>query len=206
MGNTPNNNFPYPESTDLVKDGAQAIEDLAASIDTKLGVYVPSSPGLTLINTTSFSAVSSIAFPNSTFNATYDNYKIVFTAKPSGSLDVQYRLRVAGVDNSTSNSYSSQRLAVNSTTVSGQRLTSTLGTVGVFETSTRINTFSLELYQPFVADTTAFFSLNERDTSSGAQIEIYSGFHNQTVSYDSINFIASTGNFTGSMSVYGFNK
>jgi hypothetical protein len=206
MGNTPNNNFPYPEPTDLVKDGAQAIEDLAASIDTKLGVYVPSSPGLTKINTTNFTAVSSIAFPNNIFSATYDNYKIVFTSKPSTPLDVTYRLRVAGTDNSTASSYGSQRLSAASTTVSGVRYSSNLGTVAVMDTTSRISAFSLELYQPFVADTTAFFSVNSTDTGSGAQITIYSGFHNQTVSYDSINFIASSGNFTGSMSVFGYQK
>jgi hypothetical protein len=36
MGNTANNNWPYPESTDLVKDGATAIENLADAIDTTL--------------------------------------------------------------------------------------------------------------------------------------------------------------------------
>jgi hypothetical protein len=41
MGNTANNNWPYPESTDLVKDGATAIENLADAIDTTLGVYTP---------------------------------------------------------------------------------------------------------------------------------------------------------------------
>jgi hypothetical protein len=68
MGNTANNNWPYPESTDLVKDGATAIENLADAIDTTLGVYTPSSSGLTFINTTSFSAVSIF---NSVFSATY---------------------------------------------------------------------------------------------------------------------------------------
>jgi hypothetical protein len=73
MGNTANNNWPYPESTDLVKDGATAIENLADAIDTTLGVFVPSNPGLTLINTTSFSGVSSISLPASTFTSTYRN-------------------------------------------------------------------------------------------------------------------------------------
>jgi hypothetical protein len=70
MGNTANNNWPYPESTDLVKDGATAIENLADAIDTTLGVFVPST-GLTLINTTSFSGVSQSI--NDVFSATYDN-------------------------------------------------------------------------------------------------------------------------------------
>lgn len=34
MGTTPNNGWPYPESTDFVADGATAIENLADAIDT----------------------------------------------------------------------------------------------------------------------------------------------------------------------------
>ena len=70
MGNTPNNNFPYPEATGLVKDGWEDIKDLADSIDTKLGVYAPSTPGLVKINTTSFSAVARVSLPASTITST----------------------------------------------------------------------------------------------------------------------------------------
>jgi hypothetical protein len=49
MGTTTNNGWTYPESTDLVKDGATAIQTLADDIDTTLGVYAPSTSGLTLI-------------------------------------------------------------------------------------------------------------------------------------------------------------
>jgi hypothetical protein len=57
MGTTTNNGWTYPESTDLVKDGATAIQTLADDIDTTLGVYAD--PGLVLLNTTSFSGVAS---------------------------------------------------------------------------------------------------------------------------------------------------
>jgi hypothetical protein len=57
MGTTTNNGWPTPVATDLVKDGWEAIKDLGDAIDTTLGVYAPSTSGLTLINTTSFSAV-----------------------------------------------------------------------------------------------------------------------------------------------------
>jgi hypothetical protein len=76
MGTTTNNGWTYPESTDLVKDGATAIQTLADDIDTTLGVYAPSSSGLTLINTTSFSGVSSQSI-NDVFSATYENYVVV---------------------------------------------------------------------------------------------------------------------------------
>jgi hypothetical protein len=66
MGNTPNNNFPFPESTDLVKDGAQAIEDLADAIDTTLGVY--SASGITLLSTTTLTgATTTISGINQTY-------------------------------------------------------------------------------------------------------------------------------------------
>jgi hypothetical protein len=58
MGTT-TNNWPTPVQTDLVKDGWEAIKDLGDAIDTTLGVYTPSTSGLTLINTTTFSAVAS---------------------------------------------------------------------------------------------------------------------------------------------------
>jgi hypothetical protein len=91
MGNTANNNWPYPESTDLVKDGATAIENLADAIDTTLGVFVPSNPGLTLINTTSFTGVSSQSI-NDVFSATYDNYRIIITQSTSY---IQHEIRTS---------------------------------------------------------------------------------------------------------------
>jgi hypothetical protein len=45
---TPNYSWPVPTSTDLVKDGATAIEALGDAIDATLGVYSPSAPGLPL--------------------------------------------------------------------------------------------------------------------------------------------------------------
>jgi hypothetical protein len=97
MGTTTNNGWTYPESTDLVKDGATAIQTLADDIDTTLGVYAPSTPGLTLINTTSFSAVASQSV-NDVFSATYDNYRIVCEFSSSTDQEVFFRLRASGAD------------------------------------------------------------------------------------------------------------
>jgi hypothetical protein len=101
MGTTTYNGWTYPESTDLVKDGATAIQTLADDIDTTLGVYASS--GLTLINTTSFSAVSSQSFDD-VFSATYDNYKIFYRyLKATTTSDAQLRMRVSGADNTSAN-------------------------------------------------------------------------------------------------------
>ena len=56
-----------------------------------------SAQGLTLINTTSFSAVASQSI-NDVFSTTYDNYFIVANILPSTNLSLQLRLRASGSD------------------------------------------------------------------------------------------------------------
>jgi hypothetical protein len=97
MGTTTNNGWPTPVATDLVKDGWEAIKDLGDAIDTTLGVYAPSTSGLTLLNTTSFSGVSSQTF-NDVFSTTYDNYKIIYAAEAGSTVSNTIRLRVSGTD------------------------------------------------------------------------------------------------------------
>ena len=95
---TPNYGWPVPTSTDYVKDGATAIEALGDAIDaTVFGLAA----GLKLINTTTFSAVSSQSV-NDVFSATYDNYKIVCQFSSSADQEVFFRLRASGSDLTTS--------------------------------------------------------------------------------------------------------
>jgi hypothetical protein len=169
------------------------------------GVGVDLAPqGLVLINTTSFSGVSSIAFPNDSFSATYENYKILWKGVGSTTVECRFRLRVAGVDNSTASSYNIQRSTVSDTTFSGARSAATNGWLGTIS-STAPNAFSADIFNPFLAVPTAFISHNFRNVSN-AGLEQYYSQHNQSTSYDSINIIASTGTFTGEMSLYGYNK
>jgi hypothetical protein len=203
MGTTTNNGWPTPVATDLVKDGWEAIKDLGDAIDTTLGVYAPSTPGLTLINTTSFSGVASQSV-NDVFSATYENYRILVTGVSSAGGNLQARLRVGGADNSTASSYVHQSLTGNSTTVAAARGTANFWNFGNINT-TLVNGFSIDLYNPFLASATGYNCYDLR-SDSGAFIQLTNGTHNQTVSYTGFTLIAETGNITGNVSVYGYNK
>jgi hypothetical protein len=52
--------------------------------------------GLTLINTTSFSASSEVNFATNTFTSTYDNYKILYTFTSSQANTIALRVRDDG--------------------------------------------------------------------------------------------------------------
>jgi hypothetical protein len=61
---TPNYGWSVPTSTDLVKDGATAIETLGDAIDASMNTALGTKKaGMVLLNTTSFSGVSSVSLP-----------------------------------------------------------------------------------------------------------------------------------------------
>lgn len=198
MGTTTNNGWPTPVATDLVKDGWEAIKDLGDAIDTTVGTYAPS--GLIHINTTSVSAVSSQSF-NNVFSATYDNYKIIITGVSSSGASMVVRLRAAGSDNSTANSYVRQIIDGNNTTVAGSRATSTSWDMAGIASSL-VNAYFIEMVNPFKASATGYVCSTIR-ADSGAFFNPSNGTHNQTVSYDGFTILP-TATFTGSISIYGY--
>jgi hypothetical protein len=207
MGNTANNNWPYPESSDLVKDGATAIENLADAIDTTLGVYSPATPMGVHLSTVSFSGVSSQSLPASTFTATYENYRCVLTldGANSGAQGISLRLRASGTDNSASN-YQYRRHGV----VGGTNFVDSPATTTSFATILDANPLSnnsiaFDLLLPFATGKTKISGLGVITASTDLYIVHYGGQMTVTTSYDSATIISSSGNMSGQWSVYGYN-
>ena len=102
--------------------------------------------GLTLINTTTFSAVASQAF-DSVFSATYDNYYVTVTMTTATSPTLTMVMRTGAVDNTNAN-YAFQRLEVSNTGVTGTRTTT--GTSWGIDTQTDTpKAFTMEILNPF---------------------------------------------------------
>ena len=92
---TPNYGWAVPTSTDLVKDGATAIETLGDSIDASMFTALGTKKaGMVLLNTTSFSGVSAQNFSNVFDSTKYDAYKVSFTTFGSvGGAVTTFRFR-----------------------------------------------------------------------------------------------------------------
>jgi hypothetical protein len=222
---TTNFGWDIPQSTDLVKDGATAIAALGQDIDTafvdfKGGTtgqvlkktsgtdldveWGTASSGLTLINTTSFSAVSSVSFPNGTFSSTYDNYRLLVTLTGGGGA-YYGRLRVGGSDN-TSSVYQIQRLEVSGSSTPAAYNS---GNTNLFDDfgrgGTNLRSLSSDIFSPFLV-TPTLIQNTYLGASSGAQITIVHGNHSNSTSFDSLSLIASAGTLTGTASMYGYAK
>jgi hypothetical protein len=203
---TPNYGWAVPTSTDLVKDGATAIETLGDAIDASMNTALGTKKaGMVLLNTTSFSGVSSQSI-NDVFSANYNVYKIMLDVSTSlATSDFSLRLRVGGADTSTS-IYRWQYIAAGSTTINGVRSVniSSWSPIGRGESS-RNSSNDISIYNPFeTVPTTAVANWSDTNTGNIAVQSYWYGI-NDTVSYTGFTMIC-TSNMTGSISVYGFNQ
>ena len=172
------------------------------------GVGVDLAPqGLVLINTTSFSGVASQSV-NDVFSATYTNYKIIFKLEqPSGGTP-NIRLRVSGADNSTANSYGSNYTYVALSGGAGSGNGYFNGNYGTFNSSGNYQGSSgeIDLFDVFTTNMTRM-TFTHTGVDNGNYYNWTGGInHNQTVSYTGFTIYPSTATFTGSVSVYGYNK
>jgi hypothetical protein len=164
---------------------------------------VGTEPGLVHIVTVTDSAVASISV-NDCFSSTFNSYRINLKLLGSTTADADFRFRVAGADNSTSN-YTTQVLVQNNTSVSSARGTgSFFGRVQRLDSSDE-NFGIMDIKNPFQAlkpTGLGFISFG------GASIEAsYKAFYfNLTTSFTGFSILASTGTLTGSVSVYGYKE
>jgi hypothetical protein len=204
---TPNYGWTVPTSTDLVKDGATAIETLGDAIDASMNTALGTKKaGMVLLNTTSFSAVASQSV-NSVFTSTYDNYKIVcYISNFTGSdTDLRFRLRASGTDYTTGNHYIGNINGSFPSSISFSSTTSdTSGYIGRGGTSTN-NTFFADLSSPQLAVNKQMTVTSFRQFSAFG-LNVTSSTFPTSSSYDGFSLIPVSGNISGIVSVYGYNK
>ena len=159
--------------------------------------------GSTLINTTTFSAVTSISI-DSLFSSTYDNYQIVFTTTTtSAGADIKMKLRSGGTDNS-SNDYFTQVSYLQSGGLTNLSGTSTTGFFIAAATNI-LTTSIINLSNPNLATSTksGVFS-----TMGGTnQRYTFGGFYKQNATaFTGLSMITDAPTMTGQISIYGLAK
>jgi hypothetical protein len=172
-----------------------------------VGVGGAGAGGLTLINTTTFSAVASHSV-NDVFSATYNNYKVIFTGTPSSiGVTLRLRLRVGGADNTASNYVFSSGVTNSAGNFANNN--SSTGTTSFYTADLYGNNTNLEMtiYSPFASTNTGYQMSGQHQTSTNATgVQFGGGAMTVTTSYTGFTLFASTGNITGDVTVYGYNS
>jgi hypothetical protein len=205
---TPNYGWTVPTSTDLVKDGATAIETLGDAIDASMNTALGTKKaGMVLLNTTSFSGVSSQSI-NDVFSATYTNYRIlVNVSSASATATLGFRFRVSGADDSNNvyrfgGWYASMESGVSGfdSNATGTSFLASSHISGAYPTYSQ-----LEIAQPFSAAPTPIqlTTTYNNGVYTGSQ---RLGTHTNSTSFTGFSLIASSGNVTGRVLTYGYNQ
>ena len=159
------------------------------------------SPGMVLVNSTTFSAVSSVSV-NGCFTAAYDNYIVQCVAISSGAgSNMLIRMRLAGTDNSAAN-YDLQYGDVSGATANGGRSTgqTAWNTAGALDTTYGLQT--LTFAQPFLAASTVMTLFGGGPISS-AYLRSSFNRHTASTSFDGFTMYPASGTTTGTLRVYG---
>jgi hypothetical protein len=165
--------------------------------------------GLTLINTTSFSAVASVAFPQDTFTSTFDHYLILgnYTSSSAALTNLTGRLMAAGSALTNANYDSTNANQDTNNAVSYQSQTSQTSWNVMQRLRDVPHRFEMILYGPKLVGTTPYnfrgVGINANNNALG--VTTGGGNFSLTTSADSIQYLGATGTITGTISCYGFN-
>jgi len=166
--------------------------------------YTGTSATISANGSVSLTACSVLSL-NGVFSADYDNYIIVGHHAINGGQSMLSRLRVGGIDNTTSSSYVHQYWFAESTTVSGFQQTSNYWVLSARGITKRAG-FVASIYGPYLAQPTAWRTVMADDYNSASVTDL-GGTHNQSTSYDGITLIGnSSQTMTGRVAVYGMRK
>jgi len=162
-------------------------------------------PGLELIESTSFSAVSSEQLDD-VFSATYKNYKIIIniTSCSVSGTDLNLRTTVDGTPDADTGRYEVGEYFVGAaasvTAGNVNSVANNLGTLGRIGTTAGCGA-EVNMYNPFTSDATKYAAL-----STGHVLQVTAVALLGTISYDGLQIFPSSGTMTGTMTVYGIRE
>jgi hypothetical protein len=207
-GTTTNYAFNYPTSTDLVKDGATAIQTLATNVDTAMNAALSTKPALgILLNTTTVTAQNTVTISN-VFTSAYENYVIDTDISATvGAGVLQFKLTASGTSSGTFTTVG-WTMGVSAGTGSSTNLGT--GNQGIayhpicYLPTTGQGGFSSKVMRPQITGYTAcLFGGIATDVAGG--VSTYSGqaIHYVATSFDGFSLTTAGTSFTGTVRVYG---
>ena len=160
---------------------------------------VPSTSALTLITTSSPSATSTVNIDDC-FSSTYQTYQVYYNFSATAGADIKFRLRSGGT--TATSTYVSQYAITDNTTWSLARDSATNAWIVNTNRSSNRAFGIVNISNPFVADVSSFTSHGADPTGNGG-IYLGAGSMTNATSYDGLSIFVSSGNFTGSIRIYG---
>jgi len=159
--------------------------------------------GYVFIKKVDFTTASTIDFSDS-FSSTYDHYSLQGTLTSSADGDLNFRWRVSGSDNSSSN-YNYQLADIVNTSANNARVTGqTAGRFAATRTSSGRTSLKVELYNPFKSETKNWVGHAAVQVTSDVYVNQITGGFNDNTSFTGMTIYPSSGTVSGTLRIYGY--
>lgn len=199
-GTTSYYGWPYPTSTDYVKDGATNIQNLATNIDSDLG--------FAKIATVSLSAVTNNI--SNVFSSKFDSYRVVISGLQNATTTVRtVVLRFRTTSDDTSANYIWSERYIYPTNNGGDSAASSQTSAKLCVLSNWSNGgagISLDIYNPNKATGTGYVGQGftyQSDVGNWVGRHLAGGI-NVSTQFTGFSIIGATDNLTGTVRVYGY--
>jgi len=160
--------------------------------------------GTTLVGSSSFTSVTSVALDN-VFTSAYDNYDIYISASATSASGISLNLRAAGVPLATT-TYSQTFIRCESTSLTGNDSTSaTSWNPFTVRNSTSPNFAKMTISNPATSGRAKSYVFHVQDRSSINVVDVGAGRNTTTTVFDGFSFSGSA-SMTGTVYVYGLRK
>jgi hypothetical protein len=167
--------------------------------------WVSQNTGLIRLASQSFVAVNSISF-NSLFSSLYRDYFFLFSGNhTTGSADVFFRLR-QGITDYTATNYFTGSVTITDLAGPTRGYLSNQQQSGLAHVTGIGSNFAFTISEPFTSDEKSSFSQSTGVGGTGAVFRTSHGFVNFGQSFDGITFFLGSGNFTGTITAYGYRR
>jgi hypothetical protein len=157
--------------------------------------------GLVHINTTTFSAVSSVSL-NDVFTSDYENYLATLTVLGNATVALLCRMRASGTDNSSAVYSAQYNLAEGSSLYASRTTAQTSGRFG--GVSTVDSSYEMHIYKPQLAAVTNITNFGNFRSGGGISITSETVSVDVSTAYDGMTIFPSSGTITGSLRIYGY--
>ena len=180
-------------------------DDKVYRYDGAAWVAVGVDPGITLITSSTFSAVSSVSV-NNCFTSDYTNYRLIFNVSHGTNNTKLMRLRASGTDN-TDSTYNWAGYYLRTDASAAGNIRSSAQTSWVLITASVSQSYRgvMDIIAPALSQvTTATGTANTKETDGGKYVWQSGGSFENTNSFDGFTFTTGGGTISGTIRVYGY--
>jgi len=154
------------------------------------------------ITTVTFSASSSIDLSN-IFSTTYENYFLVGNYTSTDNNDLNYRYRVSGADNSTSNYNLQFYDTANTSVIAGRATSQTMGRLSPTRVTGSRMSITGHFIAPFLTQTKHSQARTSVNSTTGIEQNFVDTGFNAATSFTGLTLFPGAGTVTGTISIFG---